>query len=53
MMWTAEVQIVNKDMVIAVVIAILAIANWSSEILGGVNLKLLNCNYHCDNGIFI
>ena len=40
MMWTAEVQIVNKDTIVAVVIAIQAIANWSSEILGGL---IWNC----------
>ena len=48
MMWTAEIQNLNEDMIVAVVIAFFWIFFW-----GGVIYNCLNWNYHSDDHIFI
>ena len=47
MMWTAEIQILNEDMIVAVVTAIFL------NFLGGVICNCLNWNYHRDDHMFI
>ena len=42
MMWTAEIQILNKDMIVAVVIAI---ANKPEKKKVGFICNCLNCNF--------
>ena len=48
MTWTAEIQNLNEDMIVAVVIAFFWIF-----FLGGVIYNCLNWNYHSDDHIFI
>ena len=52
MMWTAQIQNLNEDMIVAVVIAIFLDFFFVAG-GGGVIYTCWKWNYHCDNHIFI